>query len=432
MPDRLAVWLYGTRVALVERVGGRLRLTYTDEALARFPLGAPLLSLSMPLTDQRYTHGLVRPFLDGLLPEGDARLAAAAEADVPASDTYGLLRAIGRDCAGAIVVQPEEDSAPPAPTTATAAPLTDEELADRVARLPSAPLGIDRQVRLSLAGAQAKLLLTRMPDGSWGRPINGTPSTHILKPEIPAYPGTVENEAFCMRMAKHLGLPVAEVEVTAVAGQRLIVVERFDREVHSDGSVERIHDEDFCQALGIPPEQKYQDQGGPSLRSMARLLESVAEPNALDALLRATTFNVVVGNGDAHGKNFSLIHAAAGAVRLAPLYDLVSTLIYGLDRLAMYIDAVQRIDAVTVERLVNEATGWGMTAGRARTIIQDVLAAVPDAAAQALAEIPGTPEALPSLIDGQLAVLQGRRPPSRRGRSRARRLTPGDLAAIRS
>src|SRR5680860_1474798 len=187
---------------------GRLRLTYTEEALGRYPPGVPLLSLSLPLTPQRYTHGVVRPFLDGLLPEGEARRAAANDFNVLSEDTYGLVRALGRDCAGALVIQPDDEPAPPLPTTLTATRLSDSEIGELIANLRYAPLGVAGRVRITLAGVQEKLLLTRMPDGSWGRPVDGTPSTHILKPDITRFPNVVENEAFCLRLARNLGSPL--------------------------------------------------------------------------------------------------------------------------------------------------------------------------------------------------------------------------------
>ncbi|MDQ1455169.1 MAG: serine/threonine-protein kinase HipA, partial [Actinomycetota bacterium] len=209
MADELAVWLYGDRVAGIDQERRRMRLEYSKDALDRYPLGTPLLSLSLPLTSKRYSHGVVRPFLDGLLPEGDSRRALADDLELLASDTYGLIRALGRDCAGAIVIQPADDPPPVQPTTLTAKRLNDAEIGELVANLRSAPLGVGGRVRISLAGVQEKLLLTRMPDGSWGQPVDGTPSTHILKPEIARFPDTVENEALCMRLAKHLGLAVA-------------------------------------------------------------------------------------------------------------------------------------------------------------------------------------------------------------------------------
>ena len=406
MADELAVWLYGERVAMIDRERGRPRLVYTGEALSRYALGTPLLSLSMPVGDRRYTQGLVSPFLDGLLPEGESRKAIAREKAVRVDDTYGLIRELGRDCAGAVVIQPADDPPPPRASTLTAEVLGPEEIGALVENLRSAPLGAGGRVRISLAGVQEKLLLTRMPDGKWGRPVDGTPSTHILKPEIAAYPQTVENEAFCMRIAKNLGLDVAAVETTEIGKRKLIVVERYDRAVSVDGSVERIHQEDFCQATGIAPERKYEEDGGPSLQQIAGILQSVAATDSLERFLQAVTLNVLVGNGDAHAKNFSLLHDASGVLTLTPLYDLMCTQHYGDDRLAMYIDTVQRTSRVTAERIANEAMRWGMSRGRASGTIGDILERAPAAMATAREETDGVPEKMIDTIERQLHQLR--------------------------
>lgn len=406
MAGELAVWLYGIRVASIDQERGRFRLAYTQEALRRYPLGVPLLSLRLPLTPRRYTHGVVRPFLEGLLPEGEARQAVANDFNVLRDDTYGLIRALGRDCAGALVIQPADEPAPSAPTTLTAERLSDAEIGDLVANLRSAPLGVGERVRLSLAGVQEKLLLTLMPDGTWGRPVDGTPSTHILKPEIDRFPNTVENEAFSMRLARNLGLPVARVDTTTIDGRRIIVVERYDRTVHADGSVERIHQEDFCQATGVLPDKKYEEGGGPSLYRIAGILQAAASPHSLELLLRAVVVNVLIANGDAHGKNFSLLHDPSGALRPAPLYDLMSTLVYGDDRLAMRIDNVHRTNRVTADRIVNEATWWGMSRRIAVAIVADVLDRLPAAAGAARDETEGLSSDISAVVDSQLAQLR--------------------------
>ena len=404
--DELAVWLYGDRVATIDRHRGKPRLVYTEDALDRYALGTPLLSLSLPVSERRYTQGLVRPFIDGLLPEGESRKSIARDVSMRADDTYGLIRELGRDCAGAVVIQPADEPAPPAPTTVTAEALTRDGLAKLVGNLRSAPLGAGGRVRISLAGVQEKLLLTRMPDGKWGRPVDGTPSTHILKPEIAAYPNTVENEAFCMRLAQNLGLDVAAVETTQIAKRKLIVVERFDRTVSKDGSVERIHQEDFCQATGVSPEIKYEEDGGPKLRRIAGILQSVAAPDSLERLLQAVTLNLLIGNGDAHAKNFSLLHHASGALTLTPLYDLMCTLHYGDKRLAMYIDTVQRTDRVTAERIANEAVSWGMSRERAVATIDDVLDRAPAAMSAAQKQTPRLPKELYATVEAQRSRLR--------------------------
>ena len=406
MADELAVWLYGVRVAVIDQQRDRLRLAYTKDALDQHSLGMPLLSLSLALRRERYMHGVVRPFLDGLLPEGEARQAVARKFGVVGDDTFGLIRALGRDCAGALVIQPVDDASPPTSTTLTAERLNDDEIADLVANLQSAPLGAGGRVRISLAGVQEKLLLTRMPDGAWGLPVDGTPSTHILKPEIARFPNTVENEAFCMRVAKHLGLAVANVETATFGGRKLIVVERYDRVVHSDGSVERIHQEDLCQAIGVSHDKKYEENGGPSLARIADLLQATAGPDSVEALLRAVTLNVLIGNGDAHAKNFSLLHEPSGALRLTPLYDLLSTLFYGDEHLAMYVDNVHKTNRVTADRIVNEATRWGLSKRRASEVIADILERVVDAVPAAAAETTDLPAEIPALVNSQLVQVR--------------------------
>jgi serine/threonine-protein kinase HipA len=405
MADELAVWLYGDHVATIERDRSGPRLRYTDAVLERYALGTPLLTLALPVTERRYPSGVVQSFLDGLLPEGEPRKAIARGVGVPDGDTLGLIRALGRDCAGAVVIQPAYDPPPPTATTTTAEPLTTDEIETLLRDLPSAPLGVGGRVRISLAGIQEKLVLTRMPDGRWGRPVDGTPSTHILKPEIAAYPFTVENEAFCMRVAKHLGLDVASVETTAIAGRKLIVVERYDRDVVTDGSVQRIHQEDFCQALGIGPDRKYQENRGPSLATMAGVLATVASQDSLDRLLAAVVVNVLLGNGDAHAKNFSLLHDQSGALRMSPLYDLLCTLHYGDNRLAMYIDDVRRTDRVTGDRIVTEATRWGMGRAPVTNTINDLLARAGQAITAARDETDAVPDDVLVIVRQQLDRL---------------------------
>jgi serine/threonine-protein kinase HipA len=404
----LGIWLYDELVATVERQpNNRLRLAYTEHALQTYAGDTPLLSLNLPLTRERYPNGATRAFLDGLLPEGQPRLAIADDLDLPASDVFGLLAELGRDCAGALVIQPIDD--PPAvnPTTLTAEPLSGDDLGELIANLRRAPLGIDRNVRLSLAGVQEKLLLTRMPDGTWGRPVDGTPSTHILKPEIEPFGNTVENEAFCMTVAKHLGLPVAAVETIVVDEHLVLVVERYDRTVDPDGTVRRIHQEDFCQALGLAPKQKYEQDGGPTLARIAQVLRDFAGPQALQTLLQALTFNVALGNCDAHAKNFSLLHTRTGTLQLAPLYDLLSTRLYPLDdKLAMYVDNVQKADRVSAQRIVNEATSWGMSRGVAEGIVADLIERLPAATLQAGEKVI-VPANLRKLVEGRVERLRG-------------------------
>lgn len=406
MADDLAIWLYGDKVAtLTELRHKRLRLQYSSRALALYELGAPLLSVALPLIDAYYAPATTKAFIDGLLPEEDQRRTVAEELELVATDTFGLIGRLGRDCAGALIIQPASEPLATTSSTLTSTPLSDEEVGIKVVNLRSAPLGISKDVRISLAGVQEKLLLTRRPDRSWGTPTEGAPSTHILKPEIRDYPNSVENEAFCMRVARNLGLRVASVEAAEYGERKVLVVERFDRVVKDNGNVERIHHEDFCQVMSMPPRQKYQHDGGPSLLRIAKVLRDSGRPDSLRRLLEYVFVNVLVGNGDAHGKNFSLLHHRDGSVELTPLYDVMSTLYYGDDALAMYVDNVHKTSRVTRDRLRNEALSWGLKREVIDVALDELIARVPDAVSKAVDETPGTPEEILSVIERQLSAL---------------------------
>lgn len=409
MTDSLSIWMDGIRVAEVERLkGGRLRLSYTEEALDHYELGVPLLSLRLPLVAMPYSHGVVRRFLEGLLPEGPARRTVAEHFDLKVSDTYALIRELGRDCAGALVVLRTGQPLPPQRPAQAATPISEAELAELVARLSTAPFGVDENFRISLAGVQQKLVLTRLPNGSWAKSDVGLPSTHILKPEIPELStkfSTVDNEFFCMRFARYLNLPVAAVETAVVNERRMIVVQRYDRIMEADGTVRRVHQEDFCQALSILPGEKYEEDGGPSLRMVARILNDYEGVAAMEALLRAVTVNVLIQNGDAHGKNFSVLHESPGVIRLAPLYDLMSTRIYGVKKLAMRIDGIELLERVSSDRVINEALSWGMRRQRAKEIVADLLKRTRVAADAAASETPGS-EIVRTVVRRQTLDLQ--------------------------
>jgi serine/threonine-protein kinase HipA len=209
-----------------------------------------------------------------------------------------------------------------------------------------------------------------------------------------------------MRFAKQLGLPAAQVDTITVGGRPLLLVERYDRVVHPDGTVERVHQEDMCQAFGIPPARKYEEDRGPSLRQMAQLIGEVSGREAVEALLRATTLNELIGNGDAHAKNFSLLHAPDGVIRFAPLYDLMSSRLYGDTRLAMRIDGEYHMDRVGARQLMDEAATWGIRRERAAELIANLLERVPDASDKASAGGLSPPEELLSSIGGERARLQ--------------------------
>lgn len=338
----LAVWMHGTQVGVFSRRRDVFSFQYTADAVAG-GAGRPLLSVSMPTRSRPYRGKLPLVFFDGLLPEGEIRRMIAHDFALDTDDVFGLLRELGRDCAGALIILPEgEHPAPPGQPE----PISRDEVARRLRDLRFHPLGVDRRVRVSLAGMQEKLLLARSEEG-WGLPVAGAPSTHILKPAHPLLPLSIANEALCLRTARHLGMRVANIEIAELADVPALVIERYDRASTPDG-VARLHQEDFCQALGVAPEDKYEARGGPSLRQCAELLRRWARNDQLEHLLDALLLNVLVGNADAHAKNFSLLHGPDGQITLAPVYDVMTTVHYpGVDPVpGMYVNGIREITRI--------------------------------------------------------------------------------------
>jgi len=338
----------------------------------------------MPVQAAAFTGGVVEAFFDGLLPEGEALKMIAYDFNLSATDAYGLLQALGRDCAGALQILPADSTLEPGAGALEL--LTDEQVAERLRRLRHSPLGVDERVRISLAGVQEKMVLT-LTESGWALPLDGAPSTHILKPSHPHLAHSVANEALCLRIAKHAGVATTEAEVSSFVGRDVLIVERYDR-THV-GPTHRIHQEDMCQAQGISPREKYEEHGGPSLASCAEILNLWTRgDHSLLQMLAITTINVAIGNADAHGKNLSLMHHANGAAELAPAYDLLCTRYYDVDTTAgMFVDGIRHIDHIAVDNLVAEGTSWGIPEPRARAHVEQLVNELPDALKRAAAEI---------------------------------------------
>lgn len=320
----LDVYLNETLVGVLLQEGGELAFRY---APAYLNLPAPLpLSRHLPLGSNEFANAATRAFFANLLPEGGMREQVARALGLSPGNVFGLLEALGGDCAGAVTVVPPGEL----PKRQSAYQrLTPLELEARLAELPAHPLLAGEEgVRLSLAGAQNKLPIYF--DGhDFHLPRGGAPSSHILKTAIPHLEETVLNEAFCMHLAARVGLNVSEATVIRSGDARVYMVVRYDRQRAESGDLLRLHQEDFCQALGIPPELKYEKEGGPGFAACFDLVrEWSSEPLAdAAALLRWALFNFLIGNADAHGKNLAFLYAS-GSVRLAPLYDLLSTAVY--------------------------------------------------------------------------------------------------------
>ena len=324
----LAVVANRRRLGTVTRSrGGDLSFVYVTQ-WRQDPDAFPL-SLSMPLRADPYPHASVEPWLAGLLPDDEDVLRAwSSRFQVSRRNVFGLLSEVGEDCAGAVqFVRPERldeflDAGPPSVEW-----LTEEIVGHRLAELrldPALGRRPDDAGRFSLPGVQPKTALL-FEVGRWGLPAGRTPTTHILKPQNPRFSGLVENEHLCLRLARAAGLPAASTRIERFGDQLALVVTRYDRRRIGPEWV-RLHQEDFCQALGVPPERKYQNEGGPTVRTMLDLVRAESAQPDEDArtLARSIMLNWILGATDSHAKNFSLLMGPAGQVRLAPLYDIAS------------------------------------------------------------------------------------------------------------
>lgn len=338
---------------LIRKDNGNLQFRYDSSYTG------PALSQALPLQDAAHPHKICQAVFGGLLLEGDAREVVARNLGVSIGNDYALLEALGGDCAGAITLLEPGEVLPLVPQ---AKQLDGAQLDDILRELPQRPLAADpgAGTRLSLAGAQPKLPAIVEPHRTL-LPLNAAAATtHIIKPEPARFPGLVDNEAFCMELAHAVGLPVAPVSKRRSSSNlAFLLVERYDRD-HTTDPIRRLHQEDFCQALGRQSERKYQAEGGPSVAEAVELLRGCSAKPAQDlaTLWRALVFNWLIGNCDAHAKNFSLMYDA-GVPTLAPLYDLVCTTVYPelTHRLAMSLDGareIQNVEAVTWTNLARE------------------------------------------------------------------------------
>lgn len=286
----------------------------------------------MPIREELYDDKVCEAFFGGLLPESkEARKALAHQYGIDPESTFSMLKAIGGDCAGAVSLHEDADiPMSPAFGQLEGEALPEAELAKLIRNLPRSPLFSGRRaLRLSLAGYQNKAAVCVINGEVCLPKSNFVPTTHILKPAHPVYQSTCQNEYFCMKLAERMGLPVAKVELRSAEDLIYLLVERYDREIDESGIIHRVHQEDFCQALGVVSENKYESEGGPGLKDCFELLARYSDKPAADRnqLMSNVIFNYLIGNADAHAKNFSLLHLPSG-LRLSMLYDLNSTLVY--------------------------------------------------------------------------------------------------------
>jgi serine/threonine-protein kinase HipA len=390
---------------LIQDDGGQMIFQYAESWLQR--PGASPLSQSLPLRKERFSRNECRGYFGGILPEESKREIIARNLGISARNDYAMLEQIGGECAGAVTFVPTGEALPEKDYRYRM--LSSEELAAVLRELPKRPLlAGDEGIRLSLAGAQDKVAV-RVDGDEISLPLGGAPSTHILKPGGDRFEGVVANETLCMNLAAAIGIPTAKVEARTVEGMGYLLVERYDRIYRAapgqEPVLERLHQEDFCQALGIVSEMKYQKEGGPSLKQCFALLREVSSTPVIDLsrLLDAVIFNYLVGNNDAHGKNFSLLYRGIATtdmqVSLSPLYDSLSTVYYPeISRtMAMKLGGEYSSEKVMPRNFEQFAEEAGLAKPMVRRRVMEVIEATLSALS-ALELVDGTAEAVSRLI----------------------------------
>ncbi|WP_328524125.1 type II toxin-antitoxin system HipA family toxin [Kribbella sp. NBC_00359] len=420
--ERLAVYLDGSRVgALHQSAQGRLSFGY-DDAYRNRAASVPL-SLSMPKHAATYPNKVVLAFISGLLPDSEPALQRLGRKyGVSANNPFALLRHIGRDAAGAVQVLPETATCHDAANRQGDIDwLSDEAIDQTLVDLARSPETWDpgrNAGRWSLAGAQSKIALFRSPEGRWGVPQDSTPTTHILKPSMPNYQGHHLNEHLCLRAAQLCGLPAADTELLTTDRYEVLISRRYDRVRDGDGRWRRLHQEDLCQALSVPPSKKYQSDGGPGVPEIGRLLTTSGLQSSRQENLRRMfdylVYNVAIGATDAHAKNFSILLSSRD-VRLAPLYDVASMVPYDQEshlQSAMKIGNTWRMAAVANTDWAAVGKHFGLTADDAANRAAALRARIPAAFAQVASEA-GVPEPLRPraqwIADLVTAHVEGRR-----------------------
>ena len=382
MTDRLIVRLGETIVGNIEQTRNELRLTYED-AWRQSPASYPL-SLSMPLVQAEHQDEVVRPWLEGLLPDSEVVLRSwAREFGASARNPFSLLSHVGEDLPGAVQLLRPDRVDTVAGRGGTVRWLTEEELEERLRGL------VDNHAAwrvqgdtgyFSLAGAQPKTALL-FDEGRWGVPSGSIPTTHVFKPPAAeGLDGLAENEHLCLGIAGALGIPAADSAVARFGDQSCLVVQRCDR-LRVGGVLRRIHQEDCCQALGISPLGKYEAEGGPGASSIIQLLrdQSSAPRADIEHFVAALALNWAIGGSDGHAKNFSVLIAPGGQVRLAPIYDVLTVLPYPRRyhppevKLAMKIGGEYRLDWIARRHWARFAEEASLGASQVLSQVEDVV-----------------------------------------------------------
>ena len=411
MTGELVALLAGNEIGRV-RHDARSRLTFVYDSNWRGTSGAYPLSLSMPLAAEEHGPAAVQAFLWGLLPDNERVLDRwARKFQVSARNVFALISHVGEDCAGAVqFVRPDRLEVLKSGKDDKVEWLDEPAIATRLQTLREdhSAWRLPRDTgQFSLAGGQPKTALL-LQQGRWGVPSGRIPTTHILKPPTGHFDGHAENEHICLLLARHLGLPVADTKVMRFEKEIAIVIERYDRQIIGNDIV-RIHQEDICQARGILPMKKYQNEGGPSPSDIIELLRTYSTDRVTDAdtFVDALGFNWLIAGTDAHAKNYSLLLAEGPNVRLAPLYDVASILPYQeVDlqkiKLAMKIGDEYKLSQIGLRQWQKFARATRLDADKMRAGLTQMAEQLPDFVTEVQAH--AQKDGLDNAIIGRLAT----------------------------
>lgn len=380
MSNFLNVFLSDKHIGILEKDGyGGVNFQYSDNA-------DRILSLSLPIQKEPFESKQCKGFFNGLLPESEhIRIAIGKKYGINPKNDFSILQAIGYDCAGAVSFFDGDDEQTPLKHLQEFYEIeyslfSEDELEKSINELPQKPLatGIE-DMRLSLAGAQDKTSVI-VVGGQIGYPKNNVPTSHIIKPEINGYDETIENEFICIKSAEKLGIKVPDVKICYANKTKYLLIQRYDREL-IDNKIKRIHQEDFCQASNIPSVYKYQSEGGVDFKRCFEILRVTSQPAvAINQFIQLMIFNYLIGNNDAHGKNFSILHYDNGEIKFAPAYDILCSQVYPelSNKMAMKIGGHYNHDEILLRHFEKFANENNISFTQLKKVIKNQCEILPD------------------------------------------------------
>ena len=374
MSDLLNVYLNNDFVGILSKDdNGGICFQYDKNAKSQ-------LSLSLPIREEVYLNKDCKGFFNGLLPESEhVRISIGKKYGINPKNDFSLLNAIGYDCAGAVAFFEDESENLKEYYEIKGNVLSDDEFEKYIKELPKKPLALGSDKRLSLAGAQDKTAIVII-NGNVAIPKDNVPSTHIVKPAINGLSETIENEYLCMKVAEKLGIQIPYIKICQANNTQYLLIERYDRKIN-DGKIKRIHQEDFCQASNIASAYKYQAEGGVDFKRCIEILKRTTRPAvSIKQFVELMIFNYLIGNNDAHGKNFSILHYDNGEIVFAPAYDILCTSVYPelSSKMAMKIGGYYESDKIYPRHFERMAKDIGISYTQVKKILINQCEILPD------------------------------------------------------